>query len=355
MATSPVTALNTPEDEGVVSLTPTLTFTATDAESDDVTYQVEIRKKYRTGMWVWDFISTVIGDANEENILLNECINSGITDLYCYTFASEIQSGYSELRSFIGKCTTLGIHVWGLDGARAYFSDLDGPQQLFDDVDAINAYNMDSVPDERFYGLMIDIEPPDSGLGQSFHNGIPSSGLSTTPGSGVWQDTEALDREYLMRDWVDIHKNLLAYCHGRDMKMASSITTFLDNYFGEPIECTYDGTTQNVFLHLKNHTDLIALMSYNTNPSTVINRVAYELSHSELPPIGFSAESHTGVGSGISYGDTVGKQTKDAMLEDKELIEYHFLDNLYQTMFNIHDWEGYKALSPVSNDTSSPV
>lgn len=311
---------------------------------------------FRQGLWVWDFITTVVGVANEENILLNECINTGITDLYCYTFASELVANATAIRAFIARCSILNIRVWGLDGAREYFSDLDGPQQLVDDLAAIITFNSASDPDEKFYGFHIDQEPADLGDGLAFHNGIAQSALSTVPASGVWQDTEALDREMLMRDWITTHQLLIGTCHDNGLKLSSALTTFLDDYFGEPVTCTFNGVTQNVFLHLASYIDTIALMSYSTNPSSVVQRITYELAQQNLSAeIGFALESMTGVGSGISYGDTVGKQSKAALNTDKNITKALFAGQPNFLWFNYHDWEGWKALDPASNDTSDPT
>jgi hypothetical protein len=315
-------------------------------------------KNSRTGLWVWDFLSSVVNDPDEVNILLNECVASSITDLYCYSFASELATDYDAVSSFIAKCTRLGIRVWGLDGAREYLADLDGAQQLYDDVAAIVAYNASVTADKRFYGFHMDVEPADLGAGLAFHNGIASSALSTTPGSGAWQSTEKLDREFLLRDWVQIHEDVRELCHDAGLFFGTALPTFVDDYFGEPLACSVDGVRQNVFLHLRERADVIALMSYNTTPGTVIDRIRYEFRNGRFknafPELGFSAETVTGVGSGISYGDTTGKQTKLAMFTDRATVDTFFSGNPKYLWFNIHDWSGYKALAPASEDTSDP-
>src|SRR5690606_29798803 len=34
-----------------------------------------VASPFKVGLWVWDFMDTVVGDADEENILLNECLD----------------------------------------------------------------------------------------------------------------------------------------------------------------------------------------------------------------------------------------------------------------------------------------
>jgi len=308
----------------------------------------------RRGLWVWDSITTVLGVTNEENILLNECVNSGITDLYLYSPLASFSTDAADFRSFIARATALDIRCWGMDGFRGWFSDGDGPQELYDTIDAMIAYNAASAADERFAGFHIDQEPADLDTFTAFHNGVASSALSAVAASGDWQDTEVLDREYLMRDWVEIHAECRSRLNAAGALLGTALPTWFDDYFGEPVTCTYGGTTQNVFLHLAANADDLVIMNYNTNPLSQISRIGYELPAS-LAALSTAIETHTGPGTGVSYADTVGKQTKAAALADLATVRARYSD--YPRFFGdaIHDWEGWKALSPTSADTSDPL
>ncbi len=83
-------------------------------------------KTPRRGLWVWNYVSAVIGSADEENILLNECIKSSITDLYCFVTEELIRANAEAMRGFNARANALGIRCWGLDGDRDYFSDGSG-------------------------------------------------------------------------------------------------------------------------------------------------------------------------------------------------------------------------------------
>lgn len=307
-------------------------------------------KTFRRALWVWD-AHTLLGNIDEENILLNECLNTGITDLYLYTPVAAWPSKTADYTAFINRANALDIRCWGLDGDTAWFTPNDGPPDLYTSI--INAF--DNLP--GLYGFQIDMEPFSL---TAFHAGTASSALSTTPGSGVWQDTAALDREMLMRDWITIHQQCRNLCNSYQRQLGSALPDSLNDYFGEPITCTFNGETKNVFEHLATRIDNIALMTYNTNPQNVILRARYEMNESYEasgnPQVGYSIETHTGVGSGISYGDTAGKQTKAAALADMAIIKGQFEGNPSFVYENIHDWtNGWKSLSPASVDTSDPL
>ena len=308
----------------------------------------------RRGLWVWDSVSTVLGVTNEENILLNECLVSAISDLYLYTPLSSFTSHAAELRAFIARATALGIRCWGMDGYRGWFSDGDGPAELYSTIEAMIAHNAASAASERFVGFNIDQEPADLDTFTTFHNGVASSALSTTPGSGDWQSTEALDREFLMRDWVEIHAGCRSRLNAAGSLLGTALPTWFDDYFGEPVSCTYGGLTQNVFLHLAANADEIVVMNYNTNPLNQIGRIAYELPASAAR-LATAIETHAGAGVNVSYADTTGKQTKAAALADLAIVRARYAH--YPRFFGdaIHDWEGWKALSPASVDTSDPL
>ncbi|MBZ9600742.1 hypothetical protein [Phyllobacterium chamaecytisi] len=320
-------------------------------------------KTQRRGLWVWDY-STVIATTNEKNILLNECVNSSITDLYCFTTAALVTANAAAMRSFNAQANALGIRVWGLDGDRGHFSDGDGFGFMFANIDAVIAFNAASTTAQKFCGFQIDNEPPDTGIYTTFHNGIASSVLSAVSG-GVWQATQALDREFLMRDWVSMHSQCKQRCATAGLLFGSALPTWVDDYFGEPITCTYDhgdgagAIAQNVFLHIARYTDVIASMSYVTTASNLIDRVRYETGKSNqmVPPtqIGMSIESAVGVGSGTSYGDTAGKQTKAAALADLTTAVAMYSGDPAVNWTNLHDWAGWKALSPASVNTATPT
>ncbi len=167
-----------------------------------------------------------------------------------------------------------------------------------------------------------------------------------------------------MRDWVEMHRQCKARCANNGLLFASALPTWFDDYFGEPITCTYDHNDgagpvgQNIFLHLARYIDVICVMSYVTSTAKLVDRIRYEAEAAAAMPsiqIGNSIETVAGVGQGISYGDTRGKQTKAAALADLNAAAAMYSGLPAYNWTNIHDWSGWKALSPASTDTSIPV
>lgn len=298
------------------------------------------------GLWAWDTVD-IVTDADERDHIIASCERTDITDIYMYVDPATISTNQADITTFIGAATTAGVRIWGLDGSRAYFADADGRDGLIDSVNAVIAYNAQVSANQRFHGFHINCEPNDLMGYTSFHNGVASSGLSSTPGSGDWQDTEVLDREFLMRDWIDMHGEIRAICSAAGMDFGTAVPAWFDDYFGEPVLCTVNGTEANVFVHMCGVCKNICLMTYNTNPRSVITRFNYEiLNVVKRAKVSFSQETHEGVGNNISYADTAGKDSEEAVLGDADILIARFIGYPGFGGSNIHDWVGWKAMLP---------
>ncbi|CAN5384837.1 hypothetical protein BH09SUM1_BH09SUM1_03450 [soil metagenome] len=312
------------------------------------------------GLWVWT-TTTVVPSATERHRLVNACVDNNITDIYLYMDRSYYTSKESQVKLLIAEMTCAGVKVWGLEGYRGYFSDIGGPQEMYNNVTAMIAYNSRVAANERFVGLHSDMEPQDGqGVGSNtFHNGLGDSGLSTTAGSGVWKSTQADDREYLMRDWVNMHKVMQGMLHGAGLKMGAAVTSWPDDYFGSEVSCTFDGIHQGVYKHLMNYIDDYVVMSYSTSVPNLENRVIGELNYADTlpaatrPKVYASLETHPGAGgSPTSYGDHSTKNNKPAVLADMATVISHFSSHPSFAGMSIHDWYGWQIMTPTSSDTS---
>lgn len=70
------------------------------------------------------------------------------------------------------------------------------------------------------------------------------------------------------------------------------------------------------------------------------------------PSVWVISETHCGVGAKLSYCDSLLKNKKDSVLADISMVESYTTIYPAYVGFCIHDWEGWKALSPVSTDSS---
>jgi Secretion system C-terminal sorting domain len=312
------------------------------------------------GLWVWD-TKSVISSSTETNILINQCIADGTSDIYLYAYAMLTGTDKSNMQNFVQLAQCNKIKVWAMDGSRGYFADWYGRSYFTDFINSVIAYNNSSSDNQKFVGIHSDNEPQDN-QGEplsSFHDGFKDSSLNTTSG-GVWKTSQAEDREYLMQDWIGMTQQAYVACHANGMKYGQSMVSWLDDYYGEPVYCTYNNQRKKVMQHIMPYLDDYCIMTYNTNTANVLNRVQGELAYAESlpatsrPRIWLSGETHCGVGAQVSYCDTPGKNTKNTVYSDIATIEASASKFTCYAGYNVHDWEGWKALSPTSSNATNP-
>jgi hypothetical protein len=302
-------------------------------------------------MWLWGSASILSSQAQQTQLIsAGQAVN--ITDLYIYLGDGDYSSQQTALRAFNARLNAAGIHPWGLDGSRSYFSDSDGPAPMYAAADALLAFNAKSAPNERFYGLQADMEPNDiTGFLPTFHNNIPSSALSRTSG-GVWYATQAQDREMLMENWLQIYATLKSKLQPAGVQLGAAMPSWTDNYFGEPVTCTYKGITQGITKHMMAILNDYVIMSYNTNTANAVNRIISQVTYADTlpsasrPRVFGGVETNIEVGSGISYGDTQGKNSRAYVLRDLQTIQSNLSAHPSFCGMSIHDWGGWQNLNP---------
>ncbi|HXA01423.1 MAG TPA: T9SS type A sorting domain-containing protein [Cytophagaceae bacterium] len=328
----------------------------------------------RRPMWVWD-TDNIIGIVTEENKLIDECLNSGITDLYMYIAGSALTAP-ATVKVFISKASCNNIRVWGMDGWRGYFSDLCGPAEYYNNIQAVINYNSLSLPEEKFVGFNGDNEfqvyESSSGCGTAdvFHWGYSDGQLSTT-GSGIWKSTQKQDRDSLMADFVKQTKTASALCHNAGIEYSVSIMPWITgvnwtngavNNQNTPLYATYNGVTKALFKHLMDYVDEYVIMSYHTNVQSKVtlmceDPLAYAdgLAVGSRPRILSALETHCGVAQYVSYCDTPGENSKTHVLND-EIPAHTSLLGVHASFSGtaIHDWIGWEGLAPASVNTAAP-
>ncbi|MEO5969724.1 MAG: hypothetical protein ABIQ95_07325 [Bdellovibrionia bacterium] len=305
------------------------------------------------GLWLWS-TSDIINSQSEQNLLISMSKAANITDVFQYLVKKDYTTNEAGLRRFNAKLKSAGIRSWGLEGWRGYFSDSDGPALFYAAADALIAFNSRVAADEKFFGFQTDLEPQDGqgpGSPSSFHNGIPDSKLNKT-GGGVVYPSQAQDREMLMRDWVKIQETLGKKIHAAGLKMGGAMPSWTSDYFGEEVKVTYGGIRQNVMKFMMGFLDEYLIMSYKTIPTSVASRVLAQVTYADTlpltkrPRVYASVETHAGIGSGTSYADTPGKNTKTAVLADMKIIYSTLKAHPSFCGTNIHDWVGWMKLNP---------
>ena len=303
------------------------------------------------GMWVWTAKEVLHSDTLKEQ--LKALVRSnGITDLYLCLGASDYVNERVWLRSFNSTMRQLGVKTWGLDGSRAYFSDQNGPARLYDSVNALIAFNKRVTPNERFVGFQTDMEPQDQGdFKTTFHNSLADSELSTTLG-GVWYQTEALDREMLMRDWLTIHQTIAQKLKPQGLLVGAAMVSWTSNFQGEEVQVTFNGVRQGVMKSMMDILTDYVVMTYNTSTDNAEARMEAQLTYADTLPVGRrprvygSVETNTGMGGNISYGDDPTKNTRTNVLADLAIMEAKMSAHPSFAGLSIEDWNGWRNLRP---------
>ncbi len=301
------------------------------------------------GMWIWH-MERLIGDDAALARLFDATAHAGITDLYIYLPLNGYTADDKTLTAFIAAARRHNIAVWGLDGCRCYFKDADGPQKLYATINALIAYNDRVAPEGRFTGFQNISLPHDiTGYRAAFHNGIPSSQLDQT-GGGVWQKTAAADRQSLLIDWLDIQHGAYDRLKAHGLQAAAAMLSSTESYYGEPMTVTYQGVTDSLGHLMMNYTDDYIVLTYNTDPANAAGRAVAQATYASGLPLAhrprvFAAiETDTGNGATISYGDTPGKQSQTAVLDDIATIENTLRAQPAFVGVGIHSWEGWQGL-----------
>ena len=291
------------------------------------------------GLWVWDGAAMVKNKA-EQARLLAAAPSLGLTDLYLAIGSADYKS--KDLPAFIQLMARNGVKVWGLDGCRCYFGDADGPLALYQNVDAMIRYNAAAPEDARFVGFQTDNEPQDlADYPKHFHNGLATSQLT---------DTQKHEREVLLHNWLDIQQTVYALLKSNHLKTGAAMVFYTGDYFGEPLTVDYNGVRANVGHLMMGYTDSYVVMSYNTDPANAANRVveqaafASKLPADIRPQVLASMEVDKGVEAKVSYGDTPGKDTKAAVLADRDALSAALATYPAFAGVAIHAWSGWKDL-----------
>ncbi|KAI7155309.1 hypothetical protein KC349_g7051 [Hortaea werneckii] len=304
------------------------------------------------GMWIWQS-AELLASANEIADLMTASVAAQITDLYLYTPPGSYGDRKGQLQPFIANATAADIRIWALDGDRGYLDDAAGPANFLQGIEDLIDYNHAVSANERFAGLQADLEPQDQGAYTTFHNGIPDDALSTAPGSGVWQSTEALDREMLMRNWLTIHQTASDLLHRENLQFSAAMPFWTETYYGSPVQVNFPSSTdtrQSVMKYMMPLLDEYIVMSYNTNPANAANRVKAQATYASTLPVGkrprvyAAMEVSPNVGETVSYGDTSGKDSKSVVLRDRARIEEILSGHEAFAGVAIHYWTTWRDM-----------
>jgi len=306
------------------------------------------------GMWIWNS-DEVLDPTIEIHNLISGAQAAEVTDLFLYTAPESYTSRTSRLSTFITNATAAGLRVWGLDGDRGYFADAGGPAMFYNGIKNLIAYNSGVPTNARFFGFQADNEPQDHGNYRGFHNGIADTVLSKKPGSGVWQSTQAQDREMLMCNWLSMHQTAERLLHAQGLRFGVAMPWWTEDYEGGELMLSFPEAAskrQGVMKHMMGMVDDYVVMSYNTDPANAVARVhaqaayASSLPASRRPRVYASVEVTPGIGVNVSYADTKGKCAKAVVLQDVGTITKALRHLSAFSGVAIHHWSAWQAMPP---------
>ena len=293
-------------------------------------------------MWTTD---SLLGNDQQTQTFIANCKQYNIGNVFLYMSPS-YYSQQAQLQTLLGALNANQINPWGLDGARFYLSDEQGPAKLLNGIDNLVAYNKQVPKNQQFFGFQTDIEfETPTGQQPTFHDKLGDAQLSTTDG-GVWKATAAQDRQALGADWLNTHDLIKSKLSAIGVALGAAIPYWYDDYYGSPINTTYKGVDQDLFRHISNIVDQVHIMSYNTDPSYIVDRVSNKLQYLSSLNVKSCASVEAGKDEvDVSYASTTGKDNKLAMITDigvlaSKLSQYSAFNGIC-----IHDYDGFVALT----------
>src|SRR5688572_10686417 len=102
-------------------------------------------------------------------------------------------------------------------------------------------------------------------------------------GGGVEEGSSRCERRFGVLpeppEWLDIHATLMSKMKAAGLQYGGAIPSWVDDYYGEPVQAVFAGRRKPVIEHMMPLLRQYVIMSYNTNPDKLIDRIAGELTY----------------------------------------------------------------------------
>ncbi len=211
------------------------------------------------GLWVWDS-PPLLHDAHEREAFFDFCARHhiGVAGIEIFTRATDAGrrlDNAAEWRTLIREARRRGMRLHALDGDPHYALRSEHGTVL-SIVDAVLAYNASVAPDERFYGIHLDIEP----------YLLPE-----------WKEPSA--RERLLADYLDLNLGAAARARAAGVVYGVDIPFWwqsIDTATGEAVSITtFRGVRKSATAHLLKIVDIVGVMAYRNvaaGPDGIVTR-----------------------------------------------------------------------------------
>ena len=279
----------------------------------------------------------------ETDTFISGCKQVGIQNVFLSFNPQGYAASKAKLQTLLSKLHANNINPWAADGHRDYFSDVNGPNLLLQGVDNMLGYNDQVSANEKFYGFQTDIEVV-MGSKDTFHHSIADSKLDAN-GGGIWKGSQLEDRRALLADWLNTHSIIKGKLAPKGLKLGAAIPWWTNDYAGEPLLATFAGTTENLFTQTLKVVDEIHIMSYQTDPTSLISRSEdkFQILNSNSTIKGCASIETLGDSGGpeVSYADST-KNNLGVILSDVVLIETALKKYSAFNGICIHNWDGLR-------------
>ncbi|KAK6438498.1 hypothetical protein LTR95_005299 [Oleoguttula sp. CCFEE 5521] len=294
------------------------------------------------GMWMWNTAS-LLNSPEQIGVFRTESERINITDVYVYIAPNWWLTRGSE----IGDLTS-ALHACGLSTATRTISMYPRLRRVSSRAYMIWLRSMRMpIRTRSSMATKADIEPQDTQQHSGrFHNGIAESRLDAD---------QRLSRDTLLRKWVDTLSWASRSVRTNGMQFGAALPFWLHDYEGEAltVPSTPSADRVSVMNLLMPILDEYVVMSYDTDSAIAASRVVQQAAYASqrlqegqsMPRVLGAVEVGTGVGSGVSYGDTPGKGSKAVVLRDIEVIAQSL--RLYPAFRGvaIHHWQAWYELA----------
>ncbi|KAI7565242.1 hypothetical protein KC343_g6059 [Hortaea werneckii] len=159
--------------------------------------------------------------------LLQTTEKYGTSDVYIGLSRALFKEKNPELALFNSKLRAASLRVWATGGNVRCLDNFTEQELFMDGLRDLATFNERSVPEARFHGYMIDVQPQDApGDPGCFYNEIPQSQLSHD------QHTQ---RDIILHQWINVLTRASAFCRSLDLPFAAAMPWWLHDLAGEPV------------------------------------------------------------------------------------------------------------------------
>ncbi|HMB00850.1 MAG TPA: sugar-binding protein, partial [Spirochaetota bacterium] len=283
---------------------------------------IKPKEKNKRGHWVWQ-TSRIVKDKKETDLFFKFIKNRAIGTLFLYSGFDYFYGEYKEqFKNLIARAHDEGMRVEALDGDPNW-ADPAQHKECMEHLHKIVAYNKSVAPKYQFDGFQSDIEP---GSARGYH--------------GARHDL-------LINGYLEITaklKKMFKSELGKDFIYGGAIWSTYDD---KKEIATFQGKTQNMYKHLIDIYDYVALMDYYDRAEVVINKAQNEADYAakQNKYIFIGQETMDLYSAGIGSGsETYYEEGVDKMETEIEKVYNHFKDHKGFHAIAVHCYKYYILL-----------